>query len=202
MVPLKTRDILDCLAAIEDVRLPGTELHLLGITRVESMERFAEYGVTSFDSTSPFRQSFMDDRRNYHTPQDAYVAVRVPQVEGNATLKRNILAGAVFQRDAVTTERECLKRLRAYDGGSETLQSVLDILKDYETVIKSKKSYLDAYERTLAAQPWKSCPCTLCRELGIEIVIFRGTERNKRRGFHNLSVLAEKMHKLPKLLSA
>ena len=34
-------------------------------------------------------------------------------------------------------------------------------------------------------------------ESGIEMVIFRGTERNKRRGFHNLSVLASKMDRLP-----
>ena len=31
------------------------------------MDEFAITGVTSFDSTSPFRQSFMDDRDNYHT---------------------------------------------------------------------------------------------------------------------------------------
>jgi hypothetical protein len=31
---------------------------------------------------------------------------------------------------------------------------------------------------------------------GIEIAIFRGSERNKRRGFHNLSVLADRMKSL------
>ena len=48
---------------------------------------FASHGVTSFDSTSAFRQAFMDDRKNYHTTDDAYVAIRVPQVDGNPTLK-------------------------------------------------------------------------------------------------------------------
>ncbi len=201
MVPLKTRDILDCLIAIDGVRSPGTQLHLLGITRVESMERFSDYGVTSFDSTSPFRQSFMDDRRNYHTHDDAYVAVRVPQVEGNPGLKRNIVAGVVSQREAVAAERECLRRLRAYDTGTQTLESVLSVLDDYEIVIGAKKSYRDAYERTLATAPWKHCTCTLCRKHGVEIIIFRGTERNKRRGFHNLSVLAAKMRDLNMLTS-
>ena len=46
--------------------------------------------------------------------------------------------------------------------------------------------------------PWRECHCGLCAEHGIEIAIFRGSERNKRRGFHNLSVLAGKM----KLLKA
>jgi hypothetical protein len=193
MVPLKTPDIMRCLEAITEVREPETQLHLLGITRIESMEEFASLGVASFDSTSAFRQSFMDDRRNYHTLDADYVAVRVPQVEGNSTLKRNILGGVVSQREAIKTEKECLKRLHGYDTGTCSLDSVLDALGQYEAITKSKKSYLDAYRRTLDAAPWKACPCVLCKKHGIEIAIFRGTERNKRRGFHNLSVLSKKM---------
>ncbi|ADB29943.1 Queuine/other tRNA-ribosyltransferase [Kribbella flavida DSM 17836] len=196
MVPLKTPDIIRCLEKIAEVRRPETQLHLLGITRIESMEEFARLGIASFDSTSAFRQSFMDDRRNYHSPETDYVAVRVPQVEGNSTLKRNILGGVVSQRDAIRTERECLRRLRRYDSGDCPLESVLDALSQYEAITKSEKTYLDAYRRTLEATPWKACSCALCREHGIEIIIFRGTERNKRRGFHNLSVLFKKMKKL------
>lgn len=196
MVPLKTRDIIDCLTAIDDIRTPATQLHLLGITRVDSMVDFAQHGVTSFDSTSAFRQAFMDDRRNFHTVDADFVAVRVPQVEGNTVLKRNILAGVVSQKDAVAAERECLRRLRSFDIGSTTVADVLGVLGEYEVITKSKKSYLDAYERTLEATPWKTCDCRLCERHGIEIAIFRGTERNKRRGFHNLSVMAKKMSRL------
>lgn len=196
MVPLKTPDIMRCLQAISEVRDSETQLHLLGITRIESMEEFARLGVSSFDSTSAFRQSFMDDRRNYHTLDADYVAVRVPQVEGNSTLKRNILGGVVSQGEAIKTEKECLKRLHRYDTGACSLDSVLDALGRYEAITKSKKSYLEAYRRTLDAAPWKECPCALCKKHGIEIAIFRGTERNKRRGFHNLSVLAKKMNHL------
>ena len=101
MVPLKTKQILACLNRIDEVLKPETELHLLGITRIDSMDEFADHGVTSFDSTSAFRQSFMDDRKNYHTTDRAYVAMRVPQVDGNPTLKRAILAGSVSQREAI-----------------------------------------------------------------------------------------------------
>lgn len=193
MVPLKTREILACLEAIAPLLKPETELHLFGITRVESMDEFADYGVTSFDSTSAFRQSFMDDRRNYHTYDADYVAIRVPQVEGNPALKRNILGGVVSQRQALAAERECLALLRAYDHNAVGIEEVLGALNAYEHVCRSKKSYVDAYRRTLEARPWKSCKCGLCVDHGIEIAIFRGTERNKRRGFHNLSVLATKM---------
>jgi hypothetical protein len=197
MVPLKTPQIIECLTAIDQVRAPTTQLHLLGITRIDSMADFAGFGVTSFDSTSAFRQAFMDDRRNFHTADADYVAIRVPQVEGNSLLKRNILAGVVSQKDAVATERECLRRLRAYDAGSTPVRGVLDVLAEYEGVTKSKKTYIDAYQRTLEAKPWKKCGCCICGKNGIEIAIFRGTERNKRRGFHNLSVLAKKMSRLP-----
>ncbi|WP_313663429.1 tRNA-guanine transglycosylase DpdA [Cellulosimicrobium cellulans] len=199
MVPLKTKDILECLNEIDAVRSPGTELHLLGVTRVDSIDDFAQHGVTSFDSTSPFRQSFMDDRKNYHTEDDAYVAIRVPQVDANPTLKRAILAGKVSGRDAVAAEREALAALRGFDAGTHTVADVLTALSAYEAISQAgstKKSYIDRYARTLGDSPWRSCPCTLCLKHGIEIIIFRGTERNKRRGFHNLSVLERKMRSL------
>ncbi|MBA3431009.1 MAG: queuine/other tRNA-ribosyltransferase [Actinobacteria bacterium] len=196
MVPLKTSQILASLKCISEILKPETELHLLGITRVDSMDEFAAFGVTSFDSTSAFRQAFMDDRKNYHTTDRAYVAIRVPQVDGNPTLKRSILAGTVSQRDALAAEREALRALRSYDSTSASRQSCLDALGAYETVCQAPKSYLPAYEETLEAAPWTKCSCQLCHAHGVEIAIFRGTERNKRRGFHNLSVLAERMSKL------
>ena len=45
------------------------------------MDDFSDLGVTSFDSTSAFRQAFMDDRKNFHAADRAYVAIRVPQVD-------------------------------------------------------------------------------------------------------------------------
>lgn len=196
MVPLKTKDILDCLREIDKVRLPTTELHLLGVTRVESMDLFSEFGVTSFDSTSAFRQAFMDDRNNFHTESDSFIALRVPQVDGNPALKRAILAGKVSQKDAIAQERVCLRVLREFDGSSAAVHRAITELDTYETICRTNRAHKSEYERTLTAAPWKECPCSLCRTLGIEIAIFRGTERNKRRGFHNMSVLASKMKKL------
>src|SRR5207245_2562752 len=60
MVPLKTREILECLKATEEVRRSETQLHLLGVTRLDQIERFRRFGVVSFDSTSPLRQAFKD----------------------------------------------------------------------------------------------------------------------------------------------
>lgn len=196
MVPLKTSQILASLRRICDVLKDDTELHLLGITRIESMDAFSDLGVTSFDSTSAFRQAFMDDRKNFHTADRAYVAIRVPQVDGNPTLKRAILAGNVSQKEAISAERETLKALRAFDGSTGSRQLCLDRLGEYEIICQSGKSYVGAYEETLAAAPWTRCSCRICRDHGVEIAIFRGTERNKRRGIHNMSILATKMSQL------
>lgn len=162
------------------------------------MEQFARHGVTSFDSTSAFRQAFMDDRNNYHSATDSYTAIRVPQVDGNPALKRLILSGNVSQAEAITAERASLRALREFDREETSMEEVLAALGTYESLVlgPKKKSYLEAYERTLSDAPWRGCPCALCEKHGIEIVIFRGSERNKRRGFHNLTVLEAKMRSL------
>jgi hypothetical protein len=198
MVSLKTPDILACLEEIASVRKPETELHLLGITRIESMAEFKRLGVTSFDSTSAFRQSFMDDRDNYHTADDRYTALRVPQVDGNVALKKAILSGTVSQKGAIEAERLSLRRLREFDAGSCELEEALAAVLEYGTIVGLKGDYEHEYRRILMRAPWRECHCGLCAKHSIEIAIFRGSERNKRRGFHNLSVLAEKM----KLLDA
>ncbi|CPR10468.1 hypothetical protein BN971_01869 [Mycobacterium bohemicum DSM 44277] len=196
MVALKTPDILACLEEIAKIRSADTELHLLGITRVETISEFKRLGVTSFDSTSSFRQSFMDDRDNYHTADDRYSAIRVPQVDGNITLRKAILSGTVSQRSAIEAERLSLRRLREFDAGSCDMDGAIAAVVDYGEIVGLKGDYEDQYRRTLMRAPWRECQCGLCAKHGIEIAIFRGSERNKRRGFHNLSVLAEKMRRL------
>ncbi|MFD8386990.1 tRNA-guanine transglycosylase DpdA [Streptomyces sp. NPDC059679] len=200
MVPLKTHEIVDCLKRISEVREQGVEFHLLGITRVDSMEEFAKYHVTSFDSTSAFRQAFMDERNNYHTPDGSYMAIRVPQVDGNPTLKRLILAGMVSQSEAIKAERQCLKLLRSYDADEGVeVHEVMDALRSYQALLGDDKKLkrVEDYKKTLVDRPWRDCSCKLCSKHKIEMVIFRGSERNKRRGFHNLTVLEAKMRKLP-----
>jgi hypothetical protein len=143
----------------------------------------------------------MDDRDNYHTRETTYAAIRVPQVDGNPALKRQILSGGIEQAEAIAQERACLGALREYNKGQVGPEEALDALEAYESLVNAnspkKKSYIPAYRRTLEDAPWSDCPCSLCDKYRIEMVIFRGTERNKRRGFHNLSVLAAKMHALP-----
>ncbi|SCE73792.1 tRNA-guanine transglycosylase DpdA [Micromonospora chokoriensis] len=193
MVPLKTQEILACLTAIDQVREPTTQLHLLGISRCDDVPTFATHGVTSFDSTSPFRQAFKDDRDNYYTPTGTYVALRVPQVDGNPKLKARIRSGEISQAQALALERTALNRLRQYDADEIEVDPVVQALVDYSVVWDGKSDRSAQYRATLADRPWRDCPCDLCKAIGIEVVIFRGTERNKRRGFHNLYVFEQRL---------
>ena len=193
MVPLKTADIVASLEVVDQVLKPDTQLHLLGVTRTEEIPRFAELGVTSFDSTSPFRQAFKDDKDNFYTLDSTYVALRVPQVDANAKLKRLIAAGRINQGLAIKAERHCLSSLRLYDEDKEELEVVLQALMDYEIMLGGPATHENDYKRTLEDKPWKGCNCGLCAKDGIDVAVFRGSERNKRRGFHNLSVFRQRL---------
>jgi hypothetical protein len=194
MVPLKTPEIIACLKAISDVRRPKTRFHLLGVTRTERVNEFGRYGVASFDSTSPFRQSFKDDRDNYYASERTYVALRVIQIDGNHRIKRRILAGELDQRAGRHLERRCLDALAAFDAGGCGLDEPLEALVTYADFL-GERDLTEPYRETLEARPWDDCQCEVCQSVGIDVVIFRGTERNKRRGFHNLYVFNHQLHK-------
>jgi hypothetical protein len=194
MVPLKTHEILACLEAANAVRHAETQFHLFGITRCENALRFRDYGVTSFDSTSPLKQAFMDDRDNYYTADRTYIAVRVPQVEKHLKLKRRIQAGEIDQAEALRLERACLAGLSAYGRRELGLEEVLATLREYEQLHDGKKDRSREYREVLSARPWESCPCRACQQAGIHVIIFRRAERNRRRGYHNVWLLYRQLH--------
>ena len=193
MVPLKTPQILDTLRAVKDVKEADVELHLFGVTRTEHVADFASYGVTSFDSTAPFRRAFKDSRNNFYTPAKTYMAVRVPQVDGNQKLRRRIRAGEIDQQKALELEGKCLDLVKKYDIDDAELDNVVDALREYEELYDGKVNRSKQYREVLGARPWKACDCAICREVGIQVILFRGSERNKRRGFHNLYVFAQNL---------
>lgn len=185
-VPLKTRDILDCLEAASKVRQSSTRFHLLGISRCENVQAFEDFGVVSFDSTAPLRRAFKDDKHNYYTPAGTYTALRVPQVDANPELVRRIRAGQVRQESAREAELKCLNLLSRYDRDEVSLEETLEALREYEKIFDGETDRRESYRRTLEDRPWKDCSCEVCTRIGIHAIIFRGAERNRRRGFHNL----------------
>ena len=194
-MPLKADDVLRVMQKVDDVRLTSTKLHMLGVTRIAEVRRFSRFGVSSFDSTSPLRQAFKDDKDNYYTSDDAYTAIRIPQVQGNAKFQKRIRSGEVDQRVARGSEQRCLRYMEEFDRGKRKASSVLKALTEYGKLYDPKKDRTEAYRRTLDAAPWKHCPCEVCSALGHHVILFRGAERNRRRGFHNVWVFYRRLQR-------
>lgn len=201
LVPLKTPEVLRVLAAVSEVRRAGTKLHLLGITRLEQLREFESYGAYSFDSTSPLLQAFKSDKDNYHLKDKSFVALRIPQVGENAKLKARILSGEVAQEAAQKAEREALRAVKAYAENQAPLTEALDALLIYATLFDEHlaqkpakaRQRAEQYRATLESQVWRKCCCAICKKIKHHVVLFRGAERNRRRGFHNLYNFNERL---------
>jgi hypothetical protein len=189
LVPLKTEQIHSALTACSKVRKGATQFHLLGVTRLNRLNEFAALGATTFDTTSPLRQAFKDDKDNYHVLDGSYLAVRVPQVDGNPRLQRRIRAGEIRIEQARRLEQRSLEALQALDRDPNALDGAVDAVIEYEELWNGTSERAADYRRTLGEAPWRTCPCEVCRAIGVHVVIFRGAERNRRRGFHNLKIL-------------
>lgn len=203
MVPLKIDQVRHCLSAIRDVIPASTRLHILGFGKVGEFHTLRSFGVTSFDTTSPLLRAFKDDRQNYWI-RDAlgkvefYTAIRVPQSIENPRLQRHVKQGDFRAEMLTQLESSALRQLRRYDRGEATLEEALAPTLEYNSILATGRLYensradstmvsLEArYRKTLADRPWKRCRCAICIDSGIEVVLFRASNRNKRRGIHNL----------------
>lgn len=212
LVPLRSADIHRCMTAVRERMSVNTRVHLLGFAKAEAIGEFEKYGIESFDSTSPFLRAFKDARSNYYALTEAgleyYTAVRIPQALGNLRLVRAAKEGRLHQESLIELERKALEAVRGYDRGIMKLEDAAKCVADYGSLLaddpadgphsreKLRSSILIATERTLRDRPWSKCPCNICRAAGVEVVIFRGSERNKRRGFHNLGVFLQHVRRL------
>jgi hypothetical protein len=191
LVRSRTADIMRVLAAVQQVLKPNTRVHLFGVNRPEHVVQFASLGVTSFDSASRLRRAWMDGRRNYFRGEKAYTAIRIPEARGLAK------STGLEEAYVVRLERNALRRLWAYDQGRVSLKAALQAALAYAELSGHLTEQIQAdYRETLEQQPWKQCPCEICRALGIDVVIFRGNNRNRRRGFHNTWQLYQQLQAL------
>jgi len=205
MVPLNAASIHACLSAIREAIPQKTKLHILGFAKAGQISEFFDYGIASFDTTSPLLRAFKEARKNYYFPNadgelDFYTAIRIPQAHDNPKLARLVKSGDFNQDDLIRREKNALKLIREFDKGAASLEDTLIAVMDYtKPIIWDPKATEEAtqrrlnenekrYKRTLIDKPWKRCNCSICREISIEVMIFRASNRNKRRGIHNLGV--------------
>ena len=183
----------------------ATRLHVLGFARADEIASFTQYGITSFDTASPMIRSFKDASKNYYLPNGDgtlryYTAIRVPQALENNKLMGLVKQGALRQEELVTLEKAALGALRRYDKDKAGIEETLEAVLAYAVPAtlgaplnrlpgsKSVGSLRERYYRTLVDRLWTQCACGVCRALSVEVMIFRASNRNKRRGMHNMTV--------------
>jgi hypothetical protein len=213
MVPLKSPEIKRCLAAIREVVPASTRLHILGFAKADDIDSFHGFDIASFDTTSPLIRAFKDAKQNYYLPGPGtrlryFTSIRVPQAIENPRLQRSVKRGVLRAEDLIAMESAALKSLRAYDRGEADLEETLHNVMVYTAPLAEEKPYEDChgsvgmarlaerYRETLAAKPWKECSCAICEHASVDVIIFRGSNRNKRRGIHNLAVFKNHIERL------
>jgi hypothetical protein len=213
LVPLKASQIHQVVQAIRDAVPASTRIHLLGFAKADVIEQFVRYNITSFDTTSPLIRAFKDNTKNYYVLGNSgeltyFTALRVPQATENSRLKRAAKEGKINQEEMQRLETRSLKALRAFDRDEVSVEETLEALISYNIFLESSlddnasnrdklaRKLDPLYRATLQAKPWKSCLCPICKAAGIDVVIFRGSNRNRRRGMHNLFVYHNRIKQL------
>lgn len=176
------------IADIKSTRKSPESIHLFGIARCALFPKFKELeelGIrVSFDSASYLRKAWLTSANtqfNYiDSSWEGYTAIRIPQTL--SPTQENNISQSEYQHLA----QDCLDTLRNYDNNNSTLDDAMEKLKEFNTTNMGNENLLDYYRRTLKSKVWKKCSCPICKEIGIDVAIFRGNNRNRRRGFHNL----------------
>ncbi|MEO8648319.1 MAG: tRNA-guanine transglycosylase DpdA [Acidobacteriota bacterium] len=167
-------------------------IHLFGVFRPKLQELFRNLKVDSFDSATYFRKAWLRSDQNYlATDGNWYAAIRVPMTKDPRTRKRLEESKVDLQRLEIQ-EATVMNLLTRYGREEISMREVLDAVIGYDEQLtrSSEVQSLQAkYKKTLGDRPWKSCACPFCKDIGIHMLIFRGANRNKRRGTHNTLML-------------
>ncbi|MBD1932582.1 queuine/archaeosine tRNA-ribosyltransferase [Trichocoleus sp. FACHB-69] len=209
-----SQEILEILKSIHPHLTPQTKMHLFGVGRLNAVPVFRHLGITSFDSASPLRKAWLDSAANYHTfDGKTYAAIRIPNVDRpGVRIKRLLEAGVSDRKTLKRLEEKALHILREFDAGRVTLEPTLSSLLAIDELLELPRNgevnaqssarrltrHAQMYRELLEEQPWKKCGCVICQEIGIEVVIFRGNDRNRRRGFHNTYIFHKRFNVLVK----
>ena len=213
MVPLKSSEIKLCLEAIRGAVPSSTRLHILGFAKAEDIESFHSYDIASFDTTSPLIRAFKDAKQNYYLPGTGtglryFTSIRIPQAIENPKLQRSVKKGVFKAEELVRLEAAALGAMRAFDRGEAELEDTLLNIITYSAALVEEQPYEDCagsvalsrlaerYRHTLVERPWRQCGCAICEAASVDVIIFRGSNRNKRRGIHNLAVYKHHIERL------
>jgi len=183
MVRSKTDYILQVAHAVNDVVPAGTQVHLFGVARVDSLTDFVKAGITSADSASFLRQAWIRFGQNYIGDERLYAAIRIP---GGQSKTKRLTDPREVER-ILALEAAALSGVRGWANRISGLNQAVDAVVAYSELVglRLTPKLIDEYRLTLDHRPWEQCGCAICKQAGVEVLLFRGNNRNRRRGFHN-----------------
>jgi hypothetical protein len=189
LVRTTSREILEVVQKVREKVPANVAIHVLGVARLDWMNTFAEAGVQSADSASFLRQAWMRINQSYTSFDGPYAALRIPEAGNSFRAKHMEKHPDLSEEKILKMEQRALSAVRAYGAKTGSMADALESLLEYDQFVTSDRVDMrDAYSRTLSDRPWDKCGCAICQKWGIEVIIFRGNNRNRRRGFHNTYV--------------
>jgi len=189
LVRSSTPEIINTLGAVHEVVPPSVHIHLFGLARLAGLSVFTKLGVTSVDSASFLRQAWMRTTTSYVIPGESFAALRIPEAGKSFRAKHMIEHSGLDDSAISRREQTALKTVRAYAARKGSLDAALNAVLEYDRFVTADRVNLSGpYRNTLEKRPWERCECAICKQVGVEVVIFRGNNRNRRRGFHNTYV--------------
>lgn len=191
LVRTTSADIIKLLQEVQKVVPRDVSVHLFGIARFQYMDEFYKLGVRSVDSASMLRKAWLGSDLNFLSKYGWYSAIRVPQSTGSHRAKKIVSDGVLSLEELQKLEKSCLVGLHNYgkSGSNKPSDALLQDLVEYDTLVAGeRKKTKERIERTLIDKPWETCGCSICQDAGIDVAIFRGNNRNRRRGFHNTHI--------------
>ena len=172
-----SENLIECLVKYDALVSP---------TRKKGIARIDKTLTQMSESTLPDEETWYIDSIKPQT-QKKYSSIRSKVIE----------SGDISTVELLDLERECHGSLVGFLNSdienSIARRNLSNLIFQYEYILlgyrgKSKARIL----RTLSARPWEHSGCAVCQGAGIETIIFRGNNRNRRRGFHNCFVFYEK----------
>ena len=198
-----TREIERILTAVSRTVAGRARLHVFGVARAALLQLLLTLGIASADSAAPLRQAWLSAKANYYTEDGgAFAAIRIPEArEGRALHGSLVGRSRASYGDLQVAEREALDAVRAYARRSLGIVETMKRIRAYDSMLGARVYEQNPgrreqfYRELLRRRPWDRCPCPICTRIGVEVAIFRGNNRNRRRGFHNLWVLRRRIER-------
>ena len=197
LVRSNSRDILRIIRAVRQVVPKTIQIHLFGVARPNALRPFQEAGIDSVDSASYLRQAWMRINQSYASFTGPYASLRIPEAGKSFRAKRMQDHASLSEEKILKLEGNALRCVRLLAGNKCSVDDCLEALLEYDQFVTAERVDLEStYRRTLTDRPWEKCDCAICKKCGVETIIFRGSNRNRRRGFHNTYIFYRLFQKI------